>query len=40
MMLAQIELREALPFDVTTNPKPLLSPEEQADEWTKSFGAY
>jgi addiction module RelB/DinJ family antitoxin len=40
MMLAQIELRQALPFDVATNPRPLLSPEEQADEWTKSFGAY
>lgn len=40
MLLAQIELRQALPFDVTTNPKPLFSAEEQAEEWTKAFGSY
>ena len=40
MMLAQIELRQALPFDVTTNLKTMLSSEEQANEWTKSLGAY
>jgi antitoxin component of RelBE/YafQ-DinJ toxin-antitoxin module len=30
MLLAQIELREALPFEVTTRPKTLLTPEQQA----------
>ncbi len=40
MMLAQIELRQALPFEVTTDPKPLLSPEEQAGQWTEALGAY
>lgn len=40
MMLAQIELRQALPFEVTANPKPLLSANEQAKEWTEAFGAY
>jgi hypothetical protein len=40
MMLAQIELRRGLPFEVSTQPKPLLSPEEQAAVWTEAFGAY
>ena len=40
MMLAQIELQQALPFEVTTQPKPLLTAEEQGAEWTESFGAY
>lgn len=40
MLLAQIELRQALPFDVTAHPKPLLSAEAQAEEWTKVLGAY
>jgi len=40
MMLAQIELRRGLPFEVSTQPTPLLSPEEQAAVWTEAFGAY
>ena len=40
MMLAQIEIQQALPFDVTTNPKPILSTDEQADQWTEALGAY
>lgn len=40
MLLAQIELRQGLPFDVTTRPAPLLLPEEQAAAWTEAFGAY
>lgn len=40
MMLAQIELRQALPFEVTANPKLLLSAKEQAKEWTEAFGSY
>ena len=40
MMLAQIEIRQGLPFDVSSRPKPLLSAEEQAGAWTEAFGAY
>ena len=40
MMLAQVELREALPFAVTTSPKSLLTADEQATAWTQSFDAY
>lgn len=40
MMLAQIEIRRGLPFDVSTQPKPLLSAVEQATAWTEAFGAY
>ena len=40
MLLAQIELREALPFEVAMQPARLLSADEQAGEWTHAFGAY
>jgi addiction module RelB/DinJ family antitoxin len=40
MLLAQIELREALPFEVTTRPPELLSAERQAAEWQEVLGAY
>jgi addiction module RelB/DinJ family antitoxin len=40
MLLAQIEIRNGLPFEVNVGAKPLLSSEEQADAWTKAFGAY
>jgi DNA-damage-inducible protein J len=40
MMLAQIELREELPFDVTTHQKTLLTPEQQGEEWSNAFGPY
>jgi hypothetical protein len=40
MLLAQIEIRQGLPFEVSTEPKPLLSAEEQAVAWTEAFGAY
>ena len=40
MMLAQIEIRQALPFEVATHPKPVLSAEEQAEEWTEALGVY
>jgi antitoxin component of RelBE/YafQ-DinJ toxin-antitoxin module len=33
MLLAQIELREGLPFEVTTRPPQVLSSEPQAAEW-------
>ena len=40
MMFAQIEMREDLPFAVTTQAPPLLSAEEQAEAWTNAFGTY
>ena len=40
MLLAQIELRKGLPFDVTMHPVPILSPNEQATAWTEALGAY
>ena len=40
MLLAQIEIRQGLPFDVSTGTKPLLSADDQATVWTEAFGAY
>lgn len=40
MLLAQIELRKALPFDVKVNQTPVLSADAQAEEWTNAFGTY
>jgi antitoxin component of RelBE/YafQ-DinJ toxin-antitoxin module len=40
MLLAQIELREGLPFEVTTRPPALLNSEQQATEWQEALGAY
>jgi addiction module RelB/DinJ family antitoxin len=40
MLLAQIEIRQGLPFEVSTRPRPLLSAGEQAEQWTKALGAY
>lgn len=40
MLLAQIEIRRGLPFEVSTLPKPLLSAEVQAAAWTEALGAY
>jgi addiction module RelB/DinJ family antitoxin len=40
MLLAQIELRKGLPFEVTTRPTPVLSADEQATAWTEALGAY
>ena len=40
MLLAQIEIRQGLPFEISTRPRPLFSAEEQAAEWTEAFGAY
>jgi addiction module RelB/DinJ family antitoxin len=38
MLLAQIELRQGLPFEVSA--KPLLSAEEQGAVWTEAYGVY
>ncbi len=40
MMLAQIEIQQRLPFDVSTNPKPVLTSEEQGEQWTEALGEY
>ncbi|HAV64060.1 MAG TPA: hypothetical protein DCY13_17050 [Verrucomicrobiales bacterium] len=40
MLLAQIELRKGLPFEVTAQVGPVLSPEDQATAWTEALGAY
>ena len=40
LMLAQIEIQKGLPFAVSLQTRTLLSAEEQADEWTKAYGAY
>jgi len=40
MMLAQIELREGLPFEVTTRPPQVLNSEQQSAEWQEALGAY
>jgi addiction module RelB/DinJ family antitoxin len=40
MLLAQIEIHQGLPFEVNSQPKPLLSAEEQATVWTETYGAY
>jgi addiction module RelB/DinJ family antitoxin len=40
MLLAQVELKQGLPFSVTTRPEQVLTAEEQASAWNESFGAY
>jgi addiction module RelB/DinJ family antitoxin len=40
LLFAQIELRGDLPFTVTTNPRPLLTPEEQGKVWDEALGEY
>jgi len=40
MLLAQIELRKGLPFEVTIKTTPVLSSDEQAAAWKEALGAY
>jgi len=40
MLLAQIELRKGLPFEITTKAPSMISSEEQAAAWTETMGAY
>ena len=40
MLLAQVELRQGLPFVVRVQPSTLLAAEEQAAAWTEIYGAY
>lgn len=39
MLLAQVELRQGLPFEVRVQSSPLLAAEEQAALWTETYGA-
>jgi addiction module RelB/DinJ family antitoxin len=40
VLMAQIELRQGLPFDMTLSVSETLAAEDQAAEWTEAFGAY
>lgn len=40
MLPAQIEFREALPFEVATPPPALLTADQQGTEWNNAFGSY
>ena len=40
VLMAQIELRQALPFDMSLSIGETLSADDQAAEWTEAFGAY
>ncbi|MBK8040143.1 MAG: type II toxin-antitoxin system RelB/DinJ family antitoxin [Verrucomicrobiaceae bacterium] len=40
MLLAQIELHKGLPFSVNLSPKPVLSAEEQGEQWNEAYGPY
>jgi len=40
LLLAQIELRQGLPFDVALEPASLLTPSQQANVWEEAFGEY
>jgi len=40
MLLAQIILKESVPFSLTTRSGPLLTAQEQAGEWAKNLGEY
>jgi len=40
LLLAQIELRQGLPFEISLNYGSLLSPDQQAQAWTEALGEY
>lgn len=40
VFLAQVALRDDLPFAVTAHPERLQSDEEQARNWNDAFGKY
>lgn len=40
VFLAQVALRQDLPFSVTTQPEPLQTAEEQARNWNQALGEY
>ena len=40
MLMAQVELHQGLPFDMTLNQGYLLTADTQASEWTEALGEY
>ena len=40
MLLAQIELKQGLPFDVSIAARPLLTADQQAEAWAEVLGEY
>ena len=40
MLMAQVELHQGLPFDMTLEPGALLAADAQAVEWTEALGEY
>lgn len=40
IFLAQVALRDDLPFPVTAHPERLQSDEQQAHNWNEAFGEY
>ena len=40
IFISQVELRDDLPFMVTTKPERLLSNEEQGKIWNEALGEY
>ncbi|HVS54037.1 MAG TPA: type II toxin-antitoxin system RelB/DinJ family antitoxin [Opitutaceae bacterium] len=40
MLLAQIEIRNGVPFSLSTQPSSLLSAQEQSTAWTEALGEY
>ncbi len=40
MLMAQVELYQGLPFNVSLHKEPLLSADGQAEAWTEALGEY
>lgn len=40
IFIAQVEIRNDLPFTITTKPERLVSDEEQGKIWNKALGEY
>ncbi len=40
IFLAQVELRNDMPFSITTSPEPLLTTGQQGKQWEEAFGEY
>ena len=40
LLLAQIELKQGLPFEVSLPSAGFLTPEDQAEAWTEALGEY
>jgi len=40
ILMAQVELRQGLPFDMFLGCRPNLSADAQAGEWTEALGEY